>query len=467
MPFSNIIFKNKLSTYRFFGYFTGIALPLFGYIHMLSGDETDPIFFRFVLGCLCVGLTALSHFNDWFRLNFEKVVLFMGYTVITWFCYVLYLQNFSMNYLFGFYIILTAPSYIVETERQLIAFLVYSIGVFALFAYFAGATFVPKAMLVATSSTFAFIIYLFRISSIRLQTEIEIKNESLTKINEELNEKSKSLEAQRLQITAQNQELESVNQELNQKNINITDSIEYAKNIQTAMLPGRMTLNEVANDSFVFFQPRDIVSGDFYWVAKQGDLNMYAVADCTGHGVPGAFMSIVGMSLLNNIIFNDDVVEPNLILDKLRVRLIERLANQGGNSNKDGMDVAIVVYDSKKGILKFSGAFHSLYIVKNDCIEEVRGCSMPIGEYRKVSNFKVTEIPVQKGDRFYMLSDGFLDQFGGEDRKKFTKRKWLEVLLDIQSKSMTEQGLVIGQIVNNWKGDYEQIDDMTVMGIEL
>jgi serine phosphatase RsbU (regulator of sigma subunit) len=296
------------------------------------------------------------------------------------------------------------------------------------------------------------------------KSEIEFKNVELEQQKEEITAQRDEIETQSVVITEQRDVA------LRQKK-EITDSIHYAKRIQNAILPTRKMFAEDLSDYFILFQPRDIVSGDFYWMTKKNRKLIIAAADCTGHGVPGAFMSMLGVSFLNEIVNKAQITESNLILEKLRENVIESLHQTGKDDEaKDGMDIALCIIDTENNTLQFSGAYNPLYLInkngENQEITEIKPDRMPIGIY--MSNMKpYTErtISLQKGDTLYIFSDGYIDQFGGEHGRKLKAQSFKNILLEIQQLSMSEQKLYLENFMKNWQKSRSQIDDILVIGM--
>ncbi len=254
------------------------------------------------------------------------------------------------------------------------------------------------------------------------------------------------------------------------KNRNITDSINYARRIQLAMMPTSQHLRKIFNNSFVFYSPKDIVSGDFYWVNQRNDKVFIAVIDCTGHGVPGAFMSIIGYELLRNIINVKGVEKPSDILNELNVDFSEIFGSGDDNDYtfRDGMDIGFCVVDKRKGILEFSGAFSPLYLIRDKSIIEVKGNRFSVGLMQDLIDqpFDNNVIKLEKEDVFYLFSDGYSDQFGGEEGKKYKYRRFRHLLLNIHNMPPKEQERLLGQSINQWMGDHEQVDDILIIGVK-
>ncbi len=253
--------------------------------------------------------------------------------------------------------------------------------------------------------------------------------------------------------------------EIEKKNKDITDSIKYAKRIQTAVLPPDVPFE----DTFIFFRPKDIVSGDFYWLEKIHNKEMIAAVDCTGHGVPGAFLSILGHSMLTKIVREYGILEPAKILDQLDLEIINALHQknvEGERIVNDGMDLALISYNHDTNILEYAGGYNPLILIRNGEIEEIKADRFPIGmtSAHETKKFTNNEIKVQKGDAFYIFSDGYADQFGGEEGKKFRKKNLKDLLLSIQDLPMKEQGEKLEQHILEWMRGYEQIDDMVFIG---
>lgn len=251
----------------------------------------------------------------------------------------------------------------------------------------------------------------------------------------------------------------------------ITSSIEYASRIQRAMLPVDDHFKTYFSDYFVIFKPKDIVSGDFYWIGEGDKHVFFAVADCTGHGVPGAFMSTLGISALNEIITNDcdNGLHANTVLNRLREKIKTSLHQTGKDGEAaDGMDVAFCVLNKNRKILQYSGAYNPLLIFQGGELKEYKGDRMPIGiYYREKDTFTNYEINIKKGDTLYIFSDGLTDQFGGPDGAKFKKANFKKLLSEIYYRPMQEQRNIIEAEFENWKGSCDQIDDITIIGVRI
>jgi tetratricopeptide (TPR) repeat protein len=255
------------------------------------------------------------------------------------------------------------------------------------------------------------------------------------------------------------------------------DSINYAKRIQFAVLPTKEEMQELFPESFVFFRPRDIVSGDFWWIGQSGKTRIIAVADCTGHGVPGAFMSLIGNTALNEVVKEKHITDPGEILDRLAHNIVTALKQDSQAADptdystglvKDGMDIALCCIDEEKGELKFSGANNPIYYVNKNGIHEIKGDRQPVGIFTKeLKPFTVHTIPLSEIDSFYIFTDGYADQFGGGTGKKFKYSRFKEELHLISGKSEEAQKNILEKLFDDWRGNLDQVDDVLVAGIRL
>lgn len=288
------------------------------------------------------------------------------------------------------------------------------------------------------------------------------------KTNRILLEQKKEIETQRDEIEAQRDFVTKQRDQIAQQNTIITDSIEYAKRIQNALLPQEKYMKKILTEHFVFMKPKNIVSGDFYWVSEKNDKIIVAVSDCTGHGVPGAFMSMLGVAFLNEIVNKNEILEANQILIQLRSSIIESLHQEYGIlGSKDGMDMALCIIDRKTHNLQFSGAYNPCVIIRKHEIIELLPDKMPIGIHAvKIDkDFTNKEFLLEKDDMIYLFTDGYIDQFGGKDGLKFRQKPFKELLLSISEKSMKKQKEILITTMDEWQGDRSQLDDMMIMGI--
>ncbi len=256
-------------------------------------------------------------------------------------------------------------------------------------------------------------------------------------------------------------------EELEEKNKDITDSIKYASRIQRALLANEEYVRKHLKDFFVFLKPRDIVSGDFYWLAEKGDKLFFAVVDCTGHGVPGAFVSIIGNNGLYRAVNEFELEKPSEILDKLNELVQETFQQSSNGQIKDGMDIALCCYDRKNKNLEFAGANNPLYHISNGTLTELKGDKQPIGAFEHRKKFTNHTVQINGSDSIYIFSDGYADQFGGPHSKKFKYNQLKSTLLSMQEKKMLEQKEILNKTISNWMGGLEQVDDICVIGARI
>jgi serine phosphatase RsbU (regulator of sigma subunit) len=283
--------------------------------------------------------------------------------------------------------------------------------------------------------------------------------------NIKLEEKNRTISAQKDEIEKQKDLAEAQRDQIAYQKKHITDSIMYAKRIQTALIPSLELFSDKL-EHFVLYKPLAIVSGDFYWVSTQGNLQIIIAADCTGHGVPGAFMSMLGVTMLNEIVTAKQIVMPDQIIENLREGIIKALKQVAEEESiKDGMDIAICVVDFEKNLLHYAGANNPLYLVRGGELVHYRADKMPVAIHYKMVPFTMHTIELQKGDAFYIFSDGYSDQFGGPKQKKFMSMQLKETLVAMAGKPMLEQGVRLNEIFEEWRGDSPQVDDVTLIGV--
>jgi serine phosphatase RsbU (regulator of sigma subunit) len=262
---------------------------------------------------------------------------------------------------------------------------------------------------------------------------------------------------------------------LEEKNKEVADSINYASRIQKSIMPDEKTISELMPNGFVLYIPKDIVSGDFYWINNFHDANgkvhhLMAVADCTGHGVPGAFMSLIGATILNQTLNNPGISDPAEALDYLNIQLPKNIKSSSASGTiKDGMEISMCEYDAENLKMQFAGANNNLYLVRNGALQLIKGDKRPIGQgYENLGDkFSNQQIQLQKGDAIYMSSDGFPDQFGGPKGKKFKYKQMEEIFLEIHELPVNEQREILKKRFIDWKGELDQVDDVCIIGIKI
>ena len=295
--------------------------------------------------------------------------------------------------------------------------------------------------------------YIYRGYKIKKEANIRLeeKNRTISRQKDEIERQRDLAAAQRDQIAYQKK--------------HITDSIMYAKRIQTALMPSLELFSDKL-EHFVLYKPLAIVSGDFYWVSSHNSQQVIISADCTGHGVPGAFMSMLGVAMLNEIVNGKHIMMPDQIIENLRQGVIKSFnQNIDEDSVKDGMDIAVCLVDFKRDILWFAGGNCPLYLVRDGELIHYRADKMPVAIHYKMHPFTLHEIELRKGDAFYIFSDGFADQFGGPKERKFMSMHLKETLIAMSGVPMLKQGEKLNEIFEEWRGDNPQVDDVTLIGI--
>jgi serine phosphatase RsbU (regulator of sigma subunit) len=289
--------------------------------------------------------------------------------------------------------------------------------------------------------------------------KLEVQNQQLQEYNEQLEAK----------VAERTAEISRQNAELHLANENITASINYASRIQHAMLSSIDIIEKYFPEYFILYRPCHIVSGDFYWLKQINHFIFIVAADCTGHGVPGAFMSMLGISLLNEIVSKHDIKPPHEVLNELRLQMKESLHQTGERGEaQDGMDIAFCMFNTQNNILQFAGAYNPFYLIRNNELIEYKADRMPIGIHPKGDRaFTTMDIQLQKNDVFYIFSDGYTSQFGGEKNEKFQPKRFQELLIQINKNVMSEQKEILNFTLDHWRGDCKQIDDVCVIGVRI
>jgi len=281
-------------------------------------------------------------------------------------------------------------------------------------------------------------------------------------------------------LAEQNEAIEKQKSRIESQHMQILSSVRYAQRIQTAILPENNFLDNYFNEHFIIYKPKDQLSGDFYWTSFIDNQILIAVADCTGHGVPGAFMSILGLSFLREILQRGFVTNPAIILRRLRKRIISALKQTGEEGEqKDGMDIALVSINIETKLMHYAGAYSPLYIVRNPenkskseiKILELKADKMPIGIYEKMDRFTNQEFQLETGDQIYLFTDGIVDQFGGPKTKRYLSHNLRKLISDIASEKFSLQKQLINNTIDNWMHGYDvkcnQTDDITLIGVKI
>ena len=301
----------------------------------------------------------------------------------------------------------------------------------------------------------------------------DVLGHALLKMKDELAETERILEQKvkerTEEVVRQKDEIDNQKSKLEELYTDVTDSIRYAKRLQDSILPPDRYIKKLFPSSFVLFKPKDIVSGDFYWVHNIKDEMIFASVDCTGHGVPGAFMSLVGANGLKSAVTEHSLAQTGPILDDLNKYASESLNKTGDeNAIRDGMDISICSLNRKKNKIQFSGAYNPLYLIRDNELQIFKTDKFAIGSFEPgTKNYQTFTLDVKKGDIIYLFSDGYADQFGGLKGKKFMYRQFKETLLAISHETMENQKVLLDQKIEAWRGSLDQIDDILVMGVKV
>jgi serine phosphatase RsbU (regulator of sigma subunit) len=443
-----------LVNYRILLVLLVILVPVFSIVRASVNTMYGNAFFiREVVVILGALVLIGTYRSSLVRQHIQWIMLLLYTVIYCWQFTVLFRQDFSPNNLISFLIIATAVSVGFERKKLLLWFLSCS--------YVSIAAFV----LAFSSNLAQAITFLMAVASIYIMTAL---------IN------LRKFRVEKLVVESA--------REIRQKNKEIMESLSYAKRIQSALLPADHLVKKHLKDSFVLYRPKDIVAGDFYWLeavnaapsspAGGGSTILFAAADCTGHGVPGAMVSVICSNGLNRAVREYGLTDPGKVLDKTREIVVQELNAGLRNSEKseddvkDGMDIALCVLDGSK--LLYAGAHNPLWIIRKGAdgqacreILEIKADKEPIGKYDAVSPYKTHSHDLESGDTIYIFSDGFVDQFGGPKGKKYKARAFRELLLSVQDEPMRSQQKLIEEAFEAWKGDLEQVDDVCVMGVRF
>jgi len=298
--------------------------------------------------------------------------------------------------------------------------------------------------------------------------EVKEKNSLLERQKSEILVQNKEIERQKYEVEAQRDEVLSQKELIEYQKEQMTDSIIYAKTIQMAMMPDSAALTSILQKSFLLFKPKDIVSGDFVWIKTLENLKFIVVADCTGHGVPGGFMSMFGISILNELILHEKINSSADLLEGMRTRLIQTMTYKSGKyASTDGIDIGCAIWNTENNKLNYAGAHIPLYIIRENELIEIPGDKMSVGPFVKYQTFSNQYFELRAKDKIYLFTDGFSDQFGGKDEKKYMKKNLKKLILEASHSEMIEQEVIFKSRIEKWMGSYEQIDDITGLGFEV
>jgi serine phosphatase RsbU (regulator of sigma subunit) len=331
-----------------------------------------------------------------------------------------------------------------------------------------------------TTKNFEFVLFitsgiLLSISMIFLRrTNVNYQHQIICLLDEahaktkELEKQKKSLEQHQESLETKHQQVTESRDLIYEQNKALTDSIYYALRIQKAVLPPLSSFDEFFEDNFILYKPCNIVSGDYYFYLSRGSNHVIAVGDCTGHGVPAGFLSMLGIAFLGEIIGRHNTLQPNILLEEMRQKFISSLRQTGKLSDSaDGMDMAICVINTDEKAIHFSGAYSQMLILRDGEMMEINGDKSPVGFHMEYLPFTKHTYNYKKGDKFYLFTDGYQDQFGGIERKKFGKRRFKELIREIHSHPLNKQKAILERKFNNWRNDFDQIDDILIIGFSI
>ncbi len=299
--------------------------------------------------------------------------------------------------------------------------------------------------------------------------ELLLQKQELERERQHLKEKTKRLWEQSLAIHKEKERIDQLRREIEARHKEMVDSVNYASRIQAALLPKKEFLQHLFKEYFVLWLPKQIVSGDFYWVKKIQNRLFIVGADCTGHGVPGAFMSLLGISFLEQIISASPWMDAAQILEQMRIHVMNALQQSSASETKDGMDMALVIVETNTKNAQFAGANNPAYLVRDNQLIEFKPTKNPIGIYFRQRPFEKIDFQLQENDVIYLFSDGYADQFNGETGRKLTKKRFKKLLLDMNTENIpvSQQGKFLEQFIRDWMGQSRQIDDIMVFGIKF
>lgn len=433
-PVMKDIKEQYLSIYRLLLFLLAVMIPLFGIGFTYGNPEAiSPPLFKEILAPVGIFILIASYKFSWVKRNMQSIMLVLYIAVVVWQLFVLKMNKFNPNNDLGFLVVISAITVGFESRKIFILFISILFVLMTSFVLVNEVEGISKLIFIITVFSVLFISFLVNNRKFKAESSVG-------------------------KFTAQ----------LKEKNKEITDSISYGKRIQTAILPNKDLVKKYFPDSFVLYKPKDIVAGDFYWMQQVGDYILFAVADCTGHGVPGAMVSVVCNGALNRAIREFKLTAPSAILDKTTDLVIEAFS-QSDEMVQDGMDISLCSWNLKTGDFWFSGANNPIYLVKGKekKIEIFSSDKQPVGRFDKRKPFTNVKVEFEKNDTLYLFTDGFVDQFGGPKGKKFKRKKFKELLLSINNKSSKDKKSYIDNIFERWKGDLEQVDDVCVVGIQL
>lgn len=443
-----MLFQKSLSSdlrlYRILLLVGGIAYFAFWFIlKSVEPDAFDPILGRASVSLIILLVLVLSYRIAFFRDYIVVFAYFLSHLLTYYYIFLLANNFYSYTYSIGFMTILFGTAVIFKSSKSLLAYLAMSIAAVGLGYVFVEYPAVPPLMYISILSTTAIISFLAMSIRFNIQKELDAQNKNLQQVYAEIDKQRRLVEM---------------------KNVDITDSIVYAKKIQFSIIPEKDGLKDFIRDSFIYYRVKDIVSGDFYWYHKKGDEIYIAAVDCTGHGVPGALVSMIGITLLKQTIDHQHIVEPGEILSNMQKEIYSFL--QRGSS--DGMEISLCSVNLEKKRISYAGAMMKLIMVRNGVLTEIKGDRHSISRNTSYeAAFTNHTVNFEPGDTFYIFTDGYCDQFGGDKQKKFMFKRFEKLLTEINPLTMRQQKSTLEQTYKDWKGELEQVDDILIIGFKF
>ena len=435
---------SDIKLYRTLFIIGGSAYFLFWFIlKMINPEGFDPLTGRSLISLTIFISLFLTYKNDFFYTNIVRVAYALSYLLTFYYIFLLIMNQYSNTYCTGMMIIIFGGAMVFKESTSLLFFLTTCILSVAAGYFFIPGSGVKLFWYLSIVITNSFITYLAMSIRMNMQEKLTINNIRLEEAYKEINEQKKIVDI---------------------KNQDITDSINYARNIQQSIVPSKSGLEELIPESFIYYRVKDIVSGDFYWYHKHENEIVIAAVDCTGHGVPGALVSMIGVTLLKQTVDIQKIYQPDKILGNLQKEITSFL-HRGSN---DGMDIALCSVNMNDLILSFAGAMLRIVMIRNGVVQEIKGDRFPISRNTPADAFFTNQIiHLQKKDVVYMFTDGYHDQFGGEKQKKFMYKNLEKLLLSIHHLGMKEQKSILEKTHKEWRGELEQVDDILVIGFKI
>ena len=435
--------ESDIKLYRRLFLISSAAYFLFWFILMrVDHNAFDPIAGRGLIALAILLSFALTYTNNFFRDKIVIIAYTLSYILTLYYIFLLFKNNYSNIYAIGMMCIVFGIAVVFKESSSLLLYLISCLVAVGVSYIFLDNPEVKPLLYISILATTSLVAYIVMSMRLQIQEELRVNNMRLEDAYKEINEQKKIVDM---------------------KNHDITDSINYARRIQQSIVPSKEGLTEHLPESFIYYRVKDIVSGDFYWYNKHDDELIIAAVDCTGHGVPGALVSMIGVTLLKQTVDIQKIHQPDKILSNLQKEITSFL-HRGSN---DGMDIALCSVNLEKMTLSFAGAMLRIIMIRDGVAKEFKGDREPISRNTPADTvFTNHVIPLMKGDAIYMFTDGYYDQFGGEKQKKFMYKNLEKLLLSIYDLDMKEQKSIIENTHKEWRGELEQVDDILLIGFK-